>query len=128
MQVRRAPLFQHSRIKSEERASREEFYKKLIWVIDGTLRPTCEEQFLKALEYAEAAESNSLPFWASDSIVLGSSYAGHLWELLLLIELPRRNWFFLHEGRELTIRVSAVRSTRIDLGRFSPLRGALRAS
>lgn len=45
--------FQHSRINPEERASREGFYKKLIWVIDGSLRPTYEEQFLRALEYAE---------------------------------------------------------------------------
>ena len=43
--------FQHSRIKPEERDSREEFYGKLVWVIDGKLRPTYEEQFLKALEY-----------------------------------------------------------------------------
>jgi len=46
--------FQHSRIKTEERDSRERFYKKLIWVVDGTLKPTYEEQFLKALEYAVA--------------------------------------------------------------------------
>ena len=46
--------FQHSRIKSDERDSREAFYEKLIWVVDGKLRPTYQEQFQKALEYATA--------------------------------------------------------------------------
>lgn len=46
--------FQHSRIKREERDAREGFYKKLIWLVDGKLRPTYEEQFLRALEYATA--------------------------------------------------------------------------
>ena len=32
--------FQHSLIKPEERVSREEFYEKMIWVVDGKLRPT----------------------------------------------------------------------------------------
>lgn len=45
--------FQHSPIKSEERDSREAFYKNLIWVIDGTARPTYEGQFLKNLEQCE---------------------------------------------------------------------------
>lgn len=44
--------FQHSLIKPEERVSREEFYEKMIWVVDGKLRPTYEERFLKSLEYA----------------------------------------------------------------------------
>jgi hypothetical protein len=44
--------FQHSLIKPEERISREEFYENLVWVVDGKLRPTYEERFLKSLEYA----------------------------------------------------------------------------
>ena len=45
--------FQHSLIKPEERFSREEFYEKMIWVVDGKLRPTYEEQFVKCLEFAQ---------------------------------------------------------------------------
>ena len=44
--------FQHSLIKPEERASREEFYENLVWVVDGNLRPTYEQNLLRALEYA----------------------------------------------------------------------------
>ena len=45
--------FQHSLIMPEERVSREDFYGKMIWVIDGKLRPTYEEQFMKCLEFAQ---------------------------------------------------------------------------
>jgi competence protein CoiA len=41
--------FQHSYIKPEERRSRDTFYPKLIWVVDGTRRKRDGEQFAKAL-------------------------------------------------------------------------------
>ena len=41
--------FQHSAIASEERNSRDQFYKKLIWVVDGTRRKTDVKQFQKVL-------------------------------------------------------------------------------
>lgn len=41
--------FQHSYIKPEERRSRDSFYSKLIWVVDGTRRKRDREQFAKAL-------------------------------------------------------------------------------
>jgi competence protein CoiA len=41
--------FQHSYIKPEERHSRESFYKKLIWVVDGARRKRDRDQFSKAL-------------------------------------------------------------------------------
>lgn len=41
--------FQRSPIKLEERHSREAFYKKLIWVVDGTRRKRDGAQFFKAL-------------------------------------------------------------------------------
>jgi hypothetical protein len=37
--------FQHSTIKLEERISREEFYKKMIWVVDGTRGELDESYF-----------------------------------------------------------------------------------
>jgi hypothetical protein len=47
--------FQHSPIKPEERRSREAFYPKLVWVVDGLRRKRDEAQFLKAWEKSEFA-------------------------------------------------------------------------
>lgn len=41
--------FQHSAIKPEERRSRNSFYPKLCWVVDGTKRKTDIPQFLETL-------------------------------------------------------------------------------
>ena len=45
--------FQHSYLNPEERRSRNNFYNKLIWVVDGTRRPTDAKQFEKKLNEAE---------------------------------------------------------------------------
>src|SRR6266852_5857817 len=42
--------FQHSYITPEERRSREAFYPKLVWVVDGTRRKRDRNQFVKAFE------------------------------------------------------------------------------
>jgi competence protein CoiA len=42
--------FQHSHLKPEERRSREAFYKKLVWVVDGTRLKRDGAQFQKAWE------------------------------------------------------------------------------
>jgi len=42
--------FQHSRIEPEERRSRDSFYSKLIWVIDGTRLKTDIKQFKKIID------------------------------------------------------------------------------
>ena len=44
--------FQHSAIAREERDSRDYFYTKLIWVVDGTRRTTDIEQFESLIEHA----------------------------------------------------------------------------
>src|SRR5262245_42422949 len=41
--------FQHSPLKPEERRSREDFYPKLIWVVDATRRKRDGKQFFEAL-------------------------------------------------------------------------------
>lgn len=43
--------FQHSNISEEERVSRENFYKKMVWVIDGTRRKRDFEKFCRCLEF-----------------------------------------------------------------------------
>jgi hypothetical protein len=42
--------FQHSFIKPEERKSREDFYKKMMWVVDSDRSPQYKSRFLKALK------------------------------------------------------------------------------
>jgi hypothetical protein len=42
--------FQHSHLKPEERLSRDNFYQKMVWVVDGTSRKRDVTQFTNALE------------------------------------------------------------------------------
>lgn len=42
--------FQHSYLKPEERSSRNTFYRKLVWVVDGTRCKTDRQQFEKILK------------------------------------------------------------------------------
>jgi competence CoiA-like predicted nuclease len=42
--------FQHSYFNNEERSSRNDFYKKLIWVVDGVRRKTDEPKFQKMID------------------------------------------------------------------------------
>ena len=48
--------FQHSYLKPEERRARNAFYRKLVWVVDGTIRKTDKKQFQNILN-----ESTRLP-------------------------------------------------------------------
>ena len=43
--------FQHSAIAREERDSRDYFYNKLIWIVDGTRRTTDIKQFDSLIDY-----------------------------------------------------------------------------
>jgi len=52
--------FQHSHIKPEERRSREAFYPKLIWVVDGTRRKRDRAQFASAWQEGRPVGGNSL--------------------------------------------------------------------
>lgn len=51
--------FQHSYLKPEERRSRDKFYSKLIWVVDGTRRKKDHEQFAKALHEGRRLSEHS---------------------------------------------------------------------
>lgn len=44
--------FQHSSIKSEERQSREQFYKNMIWIVDGMRRTRDKAKFLDDVTFA----------------------------------------------------------------------------
>jgi len=52
--------FQHSYLKPEERRSRDTFYPKLIWVVDGTRRKRDRAQLLKAWKEGVSVGANSL--------------------------------------------------------------------
>ena len=45
--------FQHSFLKPEELKSREAFYKKMIWIVDGTRRLKDKDAFLNVWEYSK---------------------------------------------------------------------------
>lgn len=42
--------FQHSHIKPQERQDRENFYKKMIWIVDGTRRSRDKNKFINVLK------------------------------------------------------------------------------
>jgi len=50
--------FQHSYLKPEERRSRNAFYTKLVWVLDGTRRKTDIPQFEKLLKESAVVTNN----------------------------------------------------------------------
>lgn len=50
--------FQHSYLKPEERHSRNIFYNKLVWVVDGSRRKTDKTQFSKILEESRIIINN----------------------------------------------------------------------
>lgn len=52
--------FQHSYLKPEERRARNAFYPKLVWIVDGTRRPTDKIQFDNKITESQA-NSKSLP-------------------------------------------------------------------
>jgi len=64
--------FQHSAIKAEERDSREAFYKRLVWVIDGKRRKFDERKF------REAWEDAGKPLGSEEPLRALSFYEGRL--------------------------------------------------
>jgi len=114
--------FQHSHIKPEERRSREAFYQKLTWVVDGTRRKRDGIQLLRA--YGEGIsvrkgfpvrkifsdESRLLREWASSNAPiffdLGEAEP-HLWFLLktasgwsYVVPFPRDQFIKIHDALE----------------------------
>jgi len=69
--------FQHSYIKPEERRSRDIFYPKLAWVVDGARRKRDRAQFLNAWKEGKPVGANSLVRRAfSDECALLREWAG----------------------------------------------------
>lgn len=69
--------FQHSYLNPEERRAREAFYRKLVWVVDGTRLKRGRSQFFKALK--EGTRVNAKPLMlrvSSDACALLREWAG----------------------------------------------------
>jgi hypothetical protein len=52
--------FQYSYISTAERISREKFYKKMIWVVDGSRRKTDYSRFIKGMREAQRTNHSSI--------------------------------------------------------------------
>lgn len=68
--------FQHSHLDPEERRTRNAFYRKLIWIVDGASRKRGKSQFFKALEGSQIR--TEVPLWSvfSDESELLRDWAG----------------------------------------------------
>jgi competence protein CoiA len=54
--------FQHSHIDPHERSSRENFYKNMVWIIDGTRLENDYKRFLKGKEYFQKTSNRGIYF------------------------------------------------------------------
>ena len=88
--------FQYSYIKPEERRSREAFYKKLVWVVNGTRRKRDRVQLIRAWEEGVPVGGNSLVRKAfSDDRGLLREWAGSSAPIFFdLGEMERLWWLF----------------------------------
>jgi competence protein CoiA len=114
--------FQHSYIKPEERRSRDTFYQKLVWVVDGTRRKRDGEQFLNALNEGVPTVSRSpvrriysdqcvlLREWAGSSAPVFFDFGGETlwWSLsksldgsIYVTEFPRIMFIGIHCSEEI---------------------------
>lgn len=111
--------FQRSNMRSEERRSRDVFYSKLIWVVDGTRRKRDEAQFVKALnEGASVGQTSHVrQVWSNECALLREWAVGHapvffdfggelLWWLfagrpdrpMYVWQVPRAAFIGIHRG------------------------------
>lgn len=115
--------FQHSHIKPEEQRSRERFYKKMVWVLNGSRRKTDSKRFTKGFEDFRRTDQKGIfivPFpdeafhnaWTNSSVPVFfdfEEYAGAVWGLL-----PGRK-----NGYAISLRVS--KSQFIEFARSGKL-------
>jgi hypothetical protein len=88
--------FQHSHIKPEERRSREAFYPKLIWVVDGTRRKRDRAQLINAWKASVPVGRNSLVRRAfSDDCRLLREWAGSNGPIFLDLGDTEALWWLL---------------------------------
>ncbi len=89
--------FQHSHINPEERRSRDTFYRKLVWVVNGTRRKRDSAQFLNALSRGTPIGSNSsirIPF-SNECVLLREWVVCHA-PVFLDFGVDHELWWILH--------------------------------
>jgi hypothetical protein len=57
--------FQHSHLRREERESRENFYQRMVWVVDGLRRKQDRSRFFASLAATRVVNPKPLTFWLS---------------------------------------------------------------
>lgn len=111
--------FQHSYIKPEERRSRDFFYPKLVWVVNGVRRKRDRAQFLNAWERGIPVGSNSVVKRAfSDECVLLREWAGSHAPIFFDFGEEQALWWLLKgnsDGSAYVVRFS--RSSFIEIHR-----------
>lgn len=91
--------FQRSPIKSDERQSREAFYKKLIWVVDGTRRKRDWGQFVKALDSGGAVTRfPNMRRMSADGCVLLREWSSSASRVFFDFGEGGRIWWLLSKG------------------------------
>lgn len=107
--------FQHSLIKPEERHSREVFYKKMIWIVDGLRRSRDKKKFLDIWENSKSIANTTIrrlrPFidecallrdWIdSNSLVFYDFGEDTLWGLLPITNEVKGKYVFRIDRRTL---------------------------
>ncbi|MEQ1935327.1 MAG: hypothetical protein ABL962_15820 [Fimbriimonadaceae bacterium] len=105
--------FQRSPIKPEERDSREVFYKKLIWVVDGTRRKKDWAQFLKALDSGPAVSAfPSMRRILSDECALLREWSSSASRVFFDFGVGGTIWWLLSKGVGKPVYVMPFPSTQ----------------
>ncbi len=118
--------FQHSPMKPEERQSREDFYKKMVWIVDGKRRIRDHQKFMDGWDFSTRVGAREdlkenlrggplLRDWSDRSVpVLFDFGVDHLWGLL-----PKT-----HEGKVYGFKVE--QNAVIESIRCSDIEGLLK--
>ena len=116
--------FQHSYIKPEERRSREAFYPKLVWVVNGTRRERDAPRFSKAWERGTALRASSskrcvssdggalLRDWAGSRAHVFFDFGNAQWLWWLSPESNRTRWYVQHIPRAKFVEIHRQTSTQ----------------
>ena len=120
--------FQHSFLNPQERRVRDSFYQKLIWIVDGTRRPTDRKQLEKALQEGRlisqkpqiwriifTEECRLLKEWSGCRGLVFFDFGGDLWMLF-----PKNNessLYFFPLSRSDLVKIHCNGNTE-DFDRF----------
>lgn len=101
--------FQHSYLKPEERRSREDFYSKLIWVVDGMRRKRDRAQLIKAWKEGGPVVRDSLLRIAfSDDCGLLREWAGSNHPIFFDLGEMEALWFLVPKSTNVSAYVHPV--------------------